>query len=409
MSNPIGGLVFCICAALIAAAPVRAQPVFEPAIVVNDMAITDFEITQRVQLLAAFGTGGDLQALAREQLIDDRLRVSVARRLEIELSDEELQTGLENFAQARNLTTEQVSQALGGRGIADQSLIDFIEAQLIWRNVVQALFRARATPTEADLDAALDYAERAVQESVLLQEIAMPFAERGEDATLELARRLSRELNRGGNFADAARRYSRASSARNGGRLDWVPARALPPQVAGQVLALLPGEVTAPVAIAGGVAILKLLDVRQEPRDPERDDQTLTYSQLIVPLAANAGPDAEAAARTQLEDIRQQAEFCTDLDNRAEEFGVGSGRSDPTPVAAVPDGLGGTLDLLDPGDKEIIRDGRGVVLVMLCGRSGEVSPEDRESLRARLFNQRMNAFAQGYLQELRGDAVIEER
>ena len=75
----------------------------------------------------------------------------------------------------------------------------------------------------------------------------------------------------------------------------------------------------------------------------------------------------------------------------------------------MPDGLGGTLDLLDPGDKEIIRDGRGVVLVMLCGRSGEVSPEDRESLRARLFNQRMNAFAQGYLQELRGDAVIEER
>ena len=37
MSNPIGGLVFCICAALIAAVPVRAQPVFEPAIVVNDI------------------------------------------------------------------------------------------------------------------------------------------------------------------------------------------------------------------------------------------------------------------------------------------------------------------------------------------------------------------------------------
>ena len=205
MSNPIGGLVFCICAVLFAAAPVRAQPSLRARL--------SSSMTWRSRISRSPSAYNCWQPSAlvvicrhwlREQLIDDRLRVSVARRLEIELSDEELQVGLENFAQARNLTTEQVSQALGGRGIADQSLIDFIEAQLIWRNVVQALFRARATPTEADLDAALDYAERAVQESVLLQEIAMPFAERGEDATLEIARRLSRELNRGGNFAAAA-------------------------------------------------------------------------------------------------------------------------------------------------------------------------------------------------------------
>ena len=386
-----------------------AQDAYRPVIVVNDMAITAFELDQRILLLSAFGTGGDVTALAREQLIDDRLRMSTARRLEVELSDEQLEEGWRIFATSRNLTPEQVRGALTARGIATETMDDFLAGQLLWRSVVQALFRARATPTEADLDAALEYANRAVQESVLLQEIAIPFADRGEDASMDLARRLSRELNRGGNFAAAARRHSRAASARNGGRLDWVPARGLPPQVAGQVLALQPGEVTAPIAIPGGVAVIKLLDVREDPRDPERDDQALTYSQLIVPLALGAPAAAEAAARAQLEEIRQEAEFCTDLDNRADEFGVGSGRSDPTPAGAVPDGLGATLDLLDPGDKEIIRDSRGVVLVMLCGRAGEVSPEDREALRVRLFNQRMNAFAQGYLQELRGDAIIENR
>ena len=88
---------------------------------------------------------------------------------------------------------------------------------------------------------------------------------------------------------------------------------------------------------------------------------------------------------------------------------MGSGRSEPTPANDLPEELALTIANMDAGDIEIQRDSRWVVLVMLCSRSGETSPEDREALRSRIFNQRMVSFGQGYLQELLGDAVIERR
>ncbi|MEO0912254.1 MAG: peptidylprolyl isomerase [Pseudomonadota bacterium] len=286
----------------------------------------------------------------------------------------------------------------------------FIRAGVTWRAFVQARFRRIATPTENDLDAALELASRGVQESVLLQELGMPFAERGEEETLALARRLSRELNRGGNFNAAVARYSRTPSAARGGRLDWLPANSLPPQVAAQVLALQKGEVTAPIPITRGVSMLKLLDIREEPlTDDGGGEVAVTYSQLIIPLSRNAADGAVNSARLQAEQIRNETELCRDLDARAEDFGVGSGRSEPTPVSAVPSAISLLLAQMDPGDIEIQEDARGVVLLMLCGRSDQTSPEEREALRSRLFNQRMNTLAQGYLQDLRGDAVIVER
>ncbi|MHA3913399.1 peptidylprolyl isomerase [Halovulum sp. GXIMD14793] len=387
----------------------NANP-FEPALIVNERAITHFELEQRTLLLLAFGAGGDVRDLAREQLIGERLQLQAADSLGIELTTEQLDAGFDEFATRRNLTQEQVLGALSARGIAPETIMDFLEAGLTWRAVIQARFRPLATPSESDLDAALDFASRGVQESVLLQELSIPFGNQDEAQIQDLARRLSRELNRGGNFNAAVSRYSRAASRARGGRLGWVAASSLPPPVAGQVLALQPGEVTAPIPIQRGVTILKLLDYREEPRSAQESGAlTVTYSQLIIPLPANASAQAEAAARKQAETIRRDARFCLDLDEKADEFGFGSGRSEPTPANAVPQDIALLLSGMDAGDIEIQRDSRGVVLVMLCGRSDETSPEEREALRRRLFNERMQTFAQGYLQELRGDAVIEEK
>ena len=405
-------LFLAVPCALLAAGPAGAQSgtQYAPAIVVNDRAVTYYELEQRTLLLTAFGAAGDVRALAQEQLIDERLQLQAGEDLELIATDEQIAAGAEEFAARRQLTGEQIRGALNARGIANETFDDFIRAGLTWRNVVQARFRRIATPTENDLDAALALASRGVQESVLLQELGLPFAERGEEETIALARRLSRELNRGGNFTAAVQRYSRTPSRARNGRLDWVPANNLPPAVGAQILALQVGEVTAPIEIQQGVSILKLLDRREEQvENPEAGPLTVTYSQLIIPLSQNAPETAEAAARAQAEEIRSETELCSDIDARAEEFGIGSGRSDPTPVNAVPQQISLLLAGMDPGDIEIQRDSRGVVLVMLCARSDQTSPEEREALRRRLFNQRMNTLGQGYLQDLRGDAVIVER
>ena len=52
-------------------------------------------------------------------------------------------------------------------------------------------------------------------------------------------------------------------------------------------------------------------------------------------------------------------------------------------------------------------DGQALVLLMLCGRTQAISEDvSREQVRANLQNQRLASYANGYLAELKADAVI---
>jgi peptidyl-prolyl cis-trans isomerase SurA len=258
-------MVLAVGGVLAIAGPVMAANPFAPALSVNEGVITHYEIDQRMLLLAALGASGDLRELAIEQLTEDRVKLQAAEAMEVELPEAAATAGLEEFATARGLAVEDVERVLEARGIDRQTMDDFVLAGLAWREVVAVRYRARATPSEADLDAALALAATTPREMLQLAEIALPFGERSEAETLERADRLYRELARGASFEAVAREYSRSATAERGGLLEPMPATQLPPAIRPQVLLLGPGQVTRPVPISGGVAILKLAAIRQEP------------------------------------------------------------------------------------------------------------------------------------------------
>ena len=102
-----------------------------------------------------------------------------------------------------------------------------------------------------------------------LAEIALPFAERGEAETQALADSLYRELAGGGDFAAAGARVQPQPD-----RGERRPARAGPGRPGcrrrfrTEVLLLRPGQVTRPVPISGGLAIIKLVSVNQVRPEP---------------------------------------------------------------------------------------------------------------------------------------------
>jgi peptidyl-prolyl cis-trans isomerase SurA len=259
--------------ALALAGPAPAQNPYAPAIMVNEGVITHYDIDQRIKLLEALGASGDLRTLAVQQLTEDRVKLQAADALEIELPEGAIQAGIEEFATGRGLTMDDVQLALDARAIDQQTLDDFVESGLLWRDVVAARFRARAAPTEADLDAALEIAANTPQEMLTLAEIALPYAELGQPETDALAERIYRQLAGGGSFAAAAREYSRSATAESGGVLEPIPATQLPPAFRTEVLLLSPGQVTRPLPISGGVAIIKLVSIQRVPPQPiDADD-----------------------------------------------------------------------------------------------------------------------------------------
>jgi peptidyl-prolyl cis-trans isomerase SurA len=249
--------------------PAGAASPYDPVLTVNGVAVTAYDVEQRTFLLEALGAQGDVQALALEQLTEERVKVQAGERLGLELPEDAVLAGVEEFAAARGLDVDGVLEILASEGIDRATMDDFIEAGLVWRELTAGRFRASATPTEAEVDAVLASADSTRVPVYYLAEIALPFSERGQEQTMVVADQLTDALALGDDFAITARQFSRSNTAEAGGVLPPLRGEMLPPALREAVLSASPGEVFGPVPISGGVAIIKLIDVRQEVPEPD--------------------------------------------------------------------------------------------------------------------------------------------
>jgi peptidyl-prolyl cis-trans isomerase SurA len=370
------------------------------AIRINDRVVTNYELSQRKLLMKAFGSGGDLTALATKQLIDDRLRLQAAAELGITVNEEDLLAGIAEFAARGKLTGEQLLQYIQSRGADPDSMRTFVEAGLLWREVVGARFGAKARISDDELDTTLNLATAKVQQSVLISEIQLPLRESGNEATLELIKKLSQTIKTQAAFTSAARRYSRAPSRARGGRLDWVPVGGLPPALAGQLLSLEPGEVTAPVTLSKTVGIFQLRAIRQDKSKEPALPISISYTQVPIPTAKGR---AQELAASLISDV----DTCADLRAESERFGENAYSDNTVLETELPAEIALSVANLDRYEASYVVTGPNAVsVVMVCDRLRDLPEGTRDSLRNALFNRRLTGFGDGYLQELQADAEI---
>ena len=103
---------------------VAAQNLFSAAILVNDQAITNYELKQRTMFLEALRFPGVPDELAPKQLIEERLKKAAADQLGIRVSEEELQFELESFAQRFNVAFDEFA---GREKKANKALVDIMK------------------------------------------------------------------------------------------------------------------------------------------------------------------------------------------------------------------------------------------------------------------------------------------
>lgn len=418
----ITSLLMALFLGLTAGAASAQEGLFSTAIKVNDLTITQYEINQRVLFLQLLRTPGDPVEEARRGLIEDRLRLSETRRQGIVLSEDEIQTGMAEFAGRANLSTEEFIQAIEGAGVAAQTFRDFVNAGLAWRNLVQAQFGPRATVTEAEVDRALSLQTTRGGARLLLAEIILPLAPQVEQRSRELIERLSDTIKTEAAFSAAARRYSAAPTRGVGGRLEWLPIGQVPPAIRAAVLSLEPGEVTDPISLGPGIAIFQLRGI-EETEAATPDTLAVEYATLLIP-----GAGTEAAAAT-AQKYRNSYDTCDDLYKPAQDLPAEYFERVVLPSGEVPAGIAAELMKLD--DNEVStsltrQSGTFQVFLMLCGRTvetpeAEAGPEalaegeepapaldPRDAIRNQLFQQRIASYGLSFLEELRADAIIVE-
>ena len=401
---------------LCTAVPVLAQD-FAPVVIVNNAAVTGFEIDQRMRMLQILqAPGGDRETVERE-LVNERLKVQEARRMGLAATDAAVQAGMEEFAGRANLDAASFIAALRQEGVEEQTFRDFVAAGVVWREVLRARVATNIRVTDREIDQALKRViETPKVTEVLISELIMPAPPGSEDRVTDRAEELARTITTEAAFAAAARQFSATPSAGSGGRLPWTQVANLPQGLAPILLSLKPGQVTPPLTIPGAVVLFYLRDTRGTLR-PGAKAEVVEYARVTLPSVAEA-------AR-----VQASAESCDLLYTVVPATGVERQTAAPS---ALPAEVAMRLASLDPNEGVVVDRGGAADLLMLCKRTpalladggavaappvetgdtpiaAEDAIPDREQAREAIFNRKVEQGEATLLSELRANAIIRKR
>lgn len=274
--------------AVLSASPLRAQDAFRPAAVVNDEVISVLDLAMRVRL-AIVGAGvQDSQDVRRRLtpqvlrgLIDERLQMQEAERLDISVSDDQVASALDQISQQNNMSEGQFLTMLRNRGIIPTTLIDQIRAQIAWETVVQRRLRPTIEISNEEVQVVVDRLtarQGSIERRVAEIFVAVESAAQEEEA-LANANRLLEQVRAGANFAGLARQFSQSATASLGGDRGWVQDGELAEELNLALAQMGPGQVSTPVRTPAGFTILLVRDMRKN--EGQEIDRTRIQSNLV--------------------------------------------------------------------------------------------------------------------------------
>ena len=431
MGAPLPTLILTLALLLGLQGPLLAQPsarTLAPqriAAVVNDDVVSLQDLNERLHLVLITSGVADTPETRRRLapqvlrgLIEETLQLQEAERLDIQITEEELERALANIARRNDLTIEEMSQFLRDNGIDPETLRRQLRAQIAWVKVVNRQIRPRVTVTLDQLELAVAEArENQGQPELLLGEIVLPVDSPGQEGEVAAdAQRLVQTLREGADFGSLARQVSAAASAEQGGDVGWVPAARIPPELLQTLDQMEPGEISPPIKSSVGYHIFWLRDRRQtRPAAAATDDREVRLTQILFPADEAADAPRLGELRADAAALRERLSSCSAMVETARELDApASGDLGWIRLADLPGELAQPLAALEVGEvSPPLRGPAGIHLLMVCerrgGQEGAGSGLDRDAIEQRLENERIERLARRYLRDLRKQAFVEVR
>jgi peptidyl-prolyl cis-trans isomerase SurA len=89
---------------------------------------------------------------AKEELIDERLKLQEAKKLGIEVSDADVKRFLQGLAESNKMTHDQFAQHLKGMGVDMSTMAERMRAQRAWRELISRRYGGQVAVTQRDID-----------------------------------------------------------------------------------------------------------------------------------------------------------------------------------------------------------------------------------------------------------------
>jgi len=403
--------------ALVAGA--RAQETRISAIV-NDDVVSLSDLANRIQLVIRSSNLPDNQttrdrvsAQVLRSLIDEKLELQEAKRLNVTVSQDDINQALGRIEQQNNMPKGGLDQYLAQAGISRASLVDQLTASLAWGKLVRNRLLQEVTISDEEISDELKrMKENAGVPQNRVSEIFLAVDDPRQDAEVKhAAERLIDQIRGGTRFAIVAQQFSQSPTAAVGGDVGWVTPEQLPPQLGEAIQKMKPGEMSYPIRTTAGYYLLYLLD-RKAPGQADPGQTVLSLVEVVLPLASSASPTEQQQVMAQAQEITSTAKSCGELAKIGRDRAPESSREIPEIKAAdLPAGLRDAVLKLGVAEaSKPLPFGGGIGVVMVCDRKEPANAlPSREEVQELLARQRLDALARRYLRDLRRSAYVDIR
>ena len=408
------------------AAPPRVLAIDRVIAVVNDEAITQYELDdarrvvvqqlkqQNVQQPAADVL--DKQVL--ERLITERALLQHAKDSGIKVDDTQVERAIQRIAEDNKLTLDGLRQALAREGVAYVRYREDVRSEIVMQRLREREVDARITVSDAEVEnyLATIKAQSGGEAEYRLAHILVLVPEQANAEQIEAKRRRAEEalknIRGGTDFGQVAAGFSDASDALSGGNLGWRPGARLPTVFAETVRGMKAGDVSPVLRSAAGFHIVKLIE-RRSRNEPALVDQTHVRHILI-----------------RVNEITSEAEGKAKIDRLKDRLDGGAKFEDMAKLNSedASSAKGGDLGWLNPGDtvpvfeeamsklavnqvSAPVRSPFGWHVIEVLGRRKQDVSADRERMQAQLaIRQRKSDEAfQDWVRQARDRAYVEVR
>jgi len=388
------------------------------AAIVNRDAITRYDLDQRIRLIglgARVADGGEARRRLGEEvlrsMINERLQIQEAVRQGVEVTDKEVRDQIAEIERRNRMEAGGLARVLRQRNIDPRAFEDQVRASLAWNKVIQAKIMPQVRVSDAEVEVVM---KRLLANKDKLQyrvqEIFLPADTPAQQArALQTAQFVLGQLRGGANFEIMARQFSQTGTATQGGDMGFLFEGQMDPEIERAVKQMKSGQIAGPIRSTGGYFIIRLSDRRTiSGRNP--DVKSIAVAQAAFRLPEKPTPAQTKDAIDKLTKAAADAKTCDELVKAVREAG-GTG----TLVSDL------VLEQQRPVVRNIVTplkvnqtskpsvDGAAVAVYMRCSDDVANKPPEEKDIRETLQRQKLSAFAERYLKELRRSAFVDIR
>ncbi|SFM51887.1 peptidylprolyl isomerase [Thermodesulforhabdus norvegica] len=189
------------------------------------------------------------------QMVEEKLVEQEMKRLKIKVDESEVDAAVESIKQSNGWSDDQFEYVLKQQGMSIDDFRKEIRRELERSRLMERVFQSRTVITDDQIEEYLrEHGGQLSSGRVNLSIIFIP----SEERVNKTAEDILREIQKGADFYELARKYSKGPAADQGGRVGWMSLDELAEPIKEAVSGLSPGQVSEVISLDAGDFIVRL-------------------------------------------------------------------------------------------------------------------------------------------------------